>query len=656
MLKKSIAGLLSVIILLSSVTVIASATEKIKPTTWAATDGLGRTLSLYGDVSEKREDRFVGMFYWIWHYPWTSDTEPITTDSVLKLYPEAVNDWNHPAWNNTYDGRPYFWGEPLYGFYTNTDEYILRNHAELLADADIDTVIFDTTNSDIVFEEGYEALLRVWSKARQEGVNTPQVCFILNFGGKEDTRSQLYQLYDNLYSTERYKDLWFMWDNKPLIMADVNSLDLSVKKDREIFNFFTFRDNEATYFVDNKAESEKTWGWCSDYPQTKFGTDIFGNIEQMCVSVAQNANENGLTAMNDPDGTVQGRSFTDGYFSYTYSYGGKEITVDKSIENSVLYGLNFQQQWDYAIENDPEFIFVTGFNEWIAGRFEEWNGVENAFPDQFSAEYSRDIEPSAGILKDHYYYQLVENVRRFKGVDTPDASNAQKTIDINGSLSQWDSVYPEYNHYEGTTDRDSAGWKGYYYENHTMRNDITKAKVAYDNDNLYFYVEASKTLTPETDADWMRLLIDTDTSGITPNWEGFEYVINRVNPADGKARLERCTADGGFELVALLDYAVQDNTLQIAVPRNSLGLTEERIRFNFKWSDNLQGDNALDFYKNGDAAPGGRFAFVFDSAEEGKTDNTDTQQSKICEFFKKIKTAFDNFFNILGLFAIYIFR
>ena len=45
------------------------------------------------------------------------------------------------------------------------------------------------------------------------------------------------------------------------------------------------------------------------------------------------------------------------------------------------------------------------------GRFDEWMGIENAFPDQFDDENSRDIEPSKGALKDYYYYQLIANVR-----------------------------------------------------------------------------------------------------------------------------------------------------------------------------------------------------------------------------------------------------
>lgn len=590
----------------------------VQPSTWAAVDGLGRTLSDGEAVGGRRQDKFVGVFYWTWHYRWVNDHEPLTTGSVLDKHPEAVNDWEHPAWGNTYDGRPYFWDEPLYGFYTSTDRYVLRKHAELLADADVDVVIFDTTNGTLLFEPAAGALLDVWSEAKSDGVDVPQIAFILNFSGGEDTRTQLRTLYEIMYSQGLYEDMWFMWEGKPLVMADITCLDLDDKIDKEIFDFFTFRDNEATYFADDTNFLDDTWGWCSDYEQTRFGKRLFGGVEQMCVSVAQNANEYGLNALNCPEGTVQGRSFTDGVFSYTYSYAGKEITVDKDTENSLLYGLNFQQQWDYAIENDPEFIFVTGFNEWIAGRWKEWNGTENAFPDQFSPEYSRDIEPSKGVLKDHYYYQLVENIRRFKGVDAQPANGAQKTIDISADTVQWESVQPEYSHYTGGENRDSAGWLGTYYTNDTRRNDIAKAKVAYDSDNVYFCVETVDELTPETDSAWMRLFVDTDTSGVSPNWEGFEYVINRNSPENGKVTVERSVGGWSFETVALADYSVSGNVLQIAVPRSALGLDGEAVKFNFKWADNVQSEDILDFYTDGDVAPGGRFTFVFDSTADGE--------------------------------------
>lgn len=647
---KTVSVFTAAVILCMSCVCLAAASDTIRPSSWAATDGLGRTLTLN---EGEREEKFVGMFYWIWHYPWCDDWYPINTTEILKAHPEAKYDFENAAWGNYSDGVPQFWDEPLFGYYSDLDEYVLRKHAELLADADIDVIVFDCTNGTNLFEDGYEKLFKVWEEAKQDGVNVPQVSFMLPFGDKEYIHTDLVNLYDNIYSEGRYKDLWFIWQGKPLIMADSSSLDKRDSTDRTILNFFTFRKNESTYFANDTLYNKigkNTWGWCSEYPQTLFGKkSLFSKTaEQICVSVAQNCNEKGLCAMNCAEGTVQGRSYARGDYSYSFDYQNRKVTVDKNTDNLLYYGLNFQQQWDYAIEADPDFIFVTGFNEWIAGRFREWCGTENASPDQFSPEYSRDIEPSKGELKDYYYYQLVENVRRFKGSANAGRNEAEKTIDITAGTKQWESVYPEYAHYTGSTrTRNSAGWKGTFYENSTARNDIVSAKVAYDKDNIYFIVRTAENLTPSTDSAWMRLFIDTDFSGVSPNWESFEYVINRQSPSDGKVTVEKSNGGWNFDKTGEGLFAVDGNILQLEIPREALGLDNtETVRFNFKWSDNMQTDgDVMDFYENGDVAPGGRFAFVFDSAETGE--QKENARGETAGIFEKIKIFFKSIFAFL---------
>lgn len=620
-LKSVLAFLMSLFVLPSFMTLRLYGTDnvnentygEVRPDTWVAVDGLGRTLPTYEEVGETDNEKFVGMFYWLWHYNFASGFEADNVTEILEQYPEALYDINHPAWENTEHGKPYHWNEPLYGYYQNLDEYVVRKHAELIADAGVDVIIFDCTNGSFTWQPAYEVLFRVFDEAIAEGVNVPQIAFMLPFGASEDTNTSLRDLYNNVYSKGRYKHLWFMWDGKPLIMAHPQQLDKSNPTDKAISEFFTFRENYAAYFGSNQSISQNSWGWCSDYPQMKFGTSLLGNPEQMCVSVAQNAADGKLVAMNN-GGNVQGRSFTKGDYSYSYKKGDEMVTVDGSTENAMLYGLNFRQQWDYAIECDPDFIFVTGWNEWIAGRHYEWMGTENAFPDQFCDEFSRDIEPSAGKMKDHYYYQLVANIRRFKGVGKPMETVGGQTININGADSQWDAVTNEYFHYTGSTrDRDADGWVGLHYENNTMRNDFKNVKVTYDNENVYFRIETVDDITSYTDPAWMRILIDTDSSGNSANWEGFEYIVNRSNADESSVTVEKSTGGWTFEETGSASYTVNGNVMQLCVPRSALGLESgDEIHFNFKLSDNMQADgDIMDFYQNGDVAPGGRFMFAF---------------------------------------------
>lgn len=586
---------------------------QVRPDTWVAVDGLGRTLPGYSEAGERDNEKFVGLFYWIWHYNFASGFEADNVTEILKEYPEAIYDVNHPAWENTMNGKPYHWNEPLYGYYQNLDEYVVRKHAELIADAGVDVIIFDCTNGNNVWEPAYEVLFRVFDEAIAEGVNVPRIAFMLPFNTSEDANKSLHDLYDDIYSQGRYEHLWFYWDEKPLIMAHVNALDKNDSSDKEIYDFFTFRNNCPTYFDDDHFMVDKNWGWCSDYPQTKFGKSLFGNPEQMCVSVAQNAADGRLVAMNN-GGNVQGRSFTHGDYSYSYQKGNETVTVDSSTENAMLYGLNFQQQWDYAIACDPDFIFVTGWNEWIAGRHYEWMGTGNAFPDQFCDEFSRDIEPSAGILQDHYYYQLCANIRRFKGVSEPMKTSGGQSINIFGNDSQWDAVTNEYFHYTGSTrDRDADGWVGLHYENTTMRNDFRSVKVTYDDNYVYFRIETVDDITSYTDPAWMRILIDTDSSGHSSNWEGFEYVINRDSATDSTVKIEKSTGGWNFEETGEALYTVNGNVIQVAIPRSAICLSAgDEVHFNFKLSDNMQADGEImDFYQNGDVAPGGRFMFAF---------------------------------------------
>ncbi len=563
-----------------------------------ATDAVGRSLPTNEEVGDLKKDKFVGLFYWTWHTQQSKNNPPYNVTEYLARNPAAKEDYKDPIWPKK--NSPWFWAEPLFGYYLDTDEWVLRKHAEMLADAAVDVVIFDCTNGNLTWKESYMKLCEVFTKARKDGVKTPQIAFMLPFwttdGGKEIIR----EIYSDLYKPEKFKDLWFIWKGKPLIMAspefteDIKGRDANPALNKEMRDFFTFRTGQPVY---NKGpEKADHWGWLEIAPQHGFYKTPNGGFEQVTVGVAQNwSKARGLTAMNAP-----------GAFGRSYTHKDGQITTP----GAVNYGFNFQEQWNRALEIDPEFIFITGWNEWIAGRYDMWQQQTNAFPDEFDQEGSRDVEPMKGGHGDNYYYQMMSNIRKFKGTPREIISLGNKVIKIDKKFEEWNDVLPAYLAYKGSTvHRDSPGWGSMYYKNTTGRNDIVKCKVTQDAENIYFYVETAEKLTPASDAGWMRLFINIDRDKNT-GWEGYDYVINRVNP-DKTAVLEKTEAAWNWEKVGDLEYGVSNNKLEIKVPKSLLKI-DGNPDFEFKWSDNMQEQgNIMDFWVNGDVAPAGRSNFYY---------------------------------------------
>lgn len=477
---------------------------------------------------------------------------------------------------------------------------MLRKHAEMLADAGIDVIIFDCTNGDMTWRESYIALCKAFTEAREDGIKTPQIAFMLGLFGQPESLKALETLYKDFYEPGLYKDLWFYWKGKPLIMAYPEILVAAPgdegKKKRYIGikNFFTFRPGQPTY---NKGpQRSNDWGWLDIFPQHGYVKNSDGGFEQVTVSVAQNwSKERGLTAMNAPG--AFGRNYTD-------------ANGPVNTPGAVNHGYNFQEQWERALQIDPEFIFITGWNEWIARREAMWQQQPNAFPDEFNQNFSRDIEPMKQGHGDNYYYQMISNIRRFKGVPRESTPSPNKTIEIDKTFSEWKDVMPVYIAHKGNTlHRDSPGWKGYRYTNRTGRNDIVRAKVTCDTGYIYFYAETAEALTPATDPSWMQLFIDMDRNKKT-GWEGYDYVVKRYN-SGCTATLEKYQKSGRYLAIGKINYAVKGNKLELKIAKSKLDVTGV-IDFEFKWTDNmLQKNNIMDFWINGDAAPAGRFNFHY---------------------------------------------
>jgi len=230
------------------------------------------------------------MFYWTGHVDAQVMNEPVNVELVTRRYPESTNDYDHPIWKRI--GSGYHWDEPLLGYYRSTDPWVLRKHAEMLADAGVDVIIFDATNGSFTWKNAYDVLFPVFEKARAEGVRAPQVAFLLPFGPWPHSLVSVKQLYRDIYAPARFKDLWFMWKGKPLIMAYPDNVPEPMK------SFFTFRPGQPVYKTGPTRPDH--WGWLEIYPQHGFGKSPSGRFEQVTVGVAQNATDTlWPAAMND---------------------------------------------------------------------------------------------------------------------------------------------------------------------------------------------------------------------------------------------------------------------------------------------------------------------------------------------------------------------
>lgn len=569
---------------------------------WAATDALGRRVREYREAGEKRKDKFVAMFYWTWHQGNDDTTYQVKNiTEIVRKYPEAMKDYHHPAWGTKQPGF-FYWEQPLLGYYKTTDPWVLRKHAEMLADAGVDAVFFDCTNGSLTWQESYEALLKTWNQAQSDGVNVPKIAYMLPFGPAPHSLVSLRQLYRDVYKPGRYKNLWFYWKGKPCIMGYPDNLTDS-GEDREIANFFTFRPGQPDYV--NGPKRNDQWGWLENYPQHGYVKSADGKFEQVTVGIAQNAS---------PETKGHCSAFNlSGSYSRSFSQrNGFDPRID-----GYLYGWNFQEQWERAFELDPELVFVTGWNEFIAGQWlpkDGWTGKPFSFVDQFDWDRSRDIEPNKGWgdKGDVYYLQLIDQVRKFKGMAEPEKVSAPKTVRI-GKTEDWTNVQPSFVHYRGNTmHRKHRGRYDQYYHNSTGRNDIVGAKVARDDEFVYFHVETASALTPATDRNWMLLFIDADRNPET-GWNGYDFVVNRTSPKGRQTVIEKNVGNRWeWEPAGRIRMATNACDLDLEIPRTILQSDRKAINIEFKWNDNMQENgNIMDFYINGDTAPGGRFNFVF---------------------------------------------
>ena len=556
------------------------------------TDALGRNIERKDQYKTDKE-RYVGLFYSVWLGQHPESQQGIYNITELMETEEGLAILNDPEGSSkSKTGDFHFWGEPLYGYYNSSDPWVSTRHIELLTMAGIDYLAIDTTNS-IVYKDSITVLLNTLLKYQEQGFKVPKVLFYTNsYSG-----TTVDKIYADFYQTEKYYDIWFKPNGKPMIIG-ITENNQNASDQTKYGEFTDFID---TFYHEIFDIKESQWPngdynanaipWMSwQYPQWNHNGSI-------SVPVAQHSHSRISASFMDPE-TKRG-------------YNNLTGTIDPNFRA----GTSFQTMWDsvFKAEQDIHNVVVTSFNEWMAIKYVNANGVY--FVDVYNEEHSRDLEMMRGGYNDNFYLQLMSNLRRFKMTDAKTYQHTFTNIDIKNesSIVLWDFVKSHYKDFAGDAlKRDHQGAvRTLKYQDQSNRNDITDIKVAHNNTYLFFYVKTLEAITAYngSDLNWMNIWIQTDSE--KSHFEGYNYVLNR-HPKQGVTSLERSTGGYQFELVGDVEYTIKDNVMQVAIPIELLGLSANNLHLAFKVSDNVTNfSDIMDYYVTGDSAPIGRLSFYY---------------------------------------------
>lgn len=546
-------------------------------------DDLGRRLPEQRQTKPLDRHKYVAMFYFLCNgeYGDPAKMKPCNVSELLRRDPMAGYKPESAVWPK--GDCAYYWGEPLFGYYFSRDEWVIRHHMRLLAYADVDFLIFDTTNA-VEYLPVATKVLKVLDEAKKEGWKVPGIVYYTNTHAGEGAQ----RIYETVYKAGLYPDVWFRVDGKPLLITHEEECS------EEVRNFFTIRESQWPIEPDRK----NGFPWISFIRPQKVYYDKNGKHGVISVSVAQHPQVRmGDSAMYGEEGNW-GRSF----------YNGRNHREPGAVD----YGYNIDEQWRVARRKNPETVFVTGWNEWSMGKYKGTPDRPILMVDEADQEFSRDIEPMKGGHFDNYYMQLIGDIRKFKGTCATPDQGEKHTIDIDGDFSQWDAVPIEYRDLPGGTfPRNFTGFGGEVFCNETGRNEFAVMKAAYDDRNLYFYAKTRSAIVGFGQGSWMELYLSV---GAHAGWKGYQFIANHCPLNETETTLHKFMPGLKLAEKTKIRYRCQGNEFMLAIPKAALGV-KDAFHIGFKWADSLVPLKSIeDFYTFGDVAPAGRLNYLFYSS------------------------------------------
>ncbi len=573
-------------------------------------DDLGRT---FGTLTSEKSEKQIGMFFSAGGQKGLGEPELaegiydcskiLAMPNGLKLLtdPGSLDPEISPVW------EPHFWAEPLWGYYRARDEWVIYRQLQMLTMAGVDYISFDVSNmlkdSELNLQSkdnAFGQIMRMIIKLRQEGWDAPQIVFFTH-SRSTDTVKQLYRM---VYKKGIYKEAWYYYKGKPLIVGYTNvEDDIAEAKSRGDKSYY-----EPTKPTPHTSEVKNFFSWKeSQWPQESFKENGLPWMEWSYPAPVHNDVINVTTAAH-PSVPMSFSLTRKGWINWGR---GWDPIKKVNVAANVAKGSYYQSTWDTAHKLNPNMVFIGEWNEWVSQK-QMWDG-EYMLCDEVNEEYSRDIEPMKGGFGDNFYMQTLQNTRKFKGVSGSTVGQ-NKTIDVYKSADQWKNITSIYRS-TGKTNmkRDSYGASDVvYYKQDAARNNLLEAKMANDSSNLYLYIRTEKAITDYDGKsnNWMNILIGTGSVS-QKGWEGYEYVINRSPKKDGKTSVDKLSSNGKGTSVGSAEYTIDGNVMQVKIPFSVLGSNAKKGIY-FKVADGVsKTTDIMDYYISGKSMPFGRVSYQY---------------------------------------------
>lgn len=294
--------------------------------------------------------------------------------NITHILNEAADTGKAPDWGPLH--AFHYWAEPAVGYYRSDNTDVIRTHMQQLYTAYVDFLIIDHTNAnsgwkdtpyiDRIFRDSTRAMLDTMLEMRNSGQPTPHIVFWVGSGSVDAAPDwAALDVYEHFYRDGRYRELFVEFEGKPLLLTT----DLQPETVRELFT------TRKMWGLQGRLQ-EKEWSFLQSPQQPSMNG---GQPEQLSV----------ITAMQ--------RDYMSNALTAVPRKGGR----------------TFAEQWQTAFELRPKIVTITWWNEWAAQRFEDERG-NSRFVDNYTLEYSRDIEPMKGGHGDQYYRWLIEYAYAYK--------------------------------------------------------------------------------------------------------------------------------------------------------------------------------------------------------------------------------------------------